>query len=189
MKEKELENCNLTLNDYITNSRWIGSGNTNCSNPNVLRRQISTTIADLNIERFQIRTFDQNLHVMYPNDSTLSWTKLHEDFLIVCFSMKLPDKILDLGIKTINVHTNNGPYLIVYAHLEGLLSTDLPDSSPEVYQFGYGYIIPVAHEIVQLQRYDGEMCNRDVNYQLDKCRLEYIQKVSMHINFCRLLLC
>ena len=42
----------------------------------------------------------------------------------------------------------------------------------------YGYDIPVGHEIVELQKYNGEPCNDDINYQLDKCRLEYIQRVS-----------
>lgn len=180
LKENELEKCNLTLDDYITNSQWVGSGNANCSSPKILRNQVSATIEDLSIEKFRIQTFDQNFYVIYPNDSSLSWTKLHEDFLLVCFTMKLPEEILDLGIRTINVDTNNGPHLIVYVHLEGLLSTDLPDSYPEVYHTGYGYSIPVAHEIVQLQRYDGEICNSNVNYKLDKCRMEYVQKVRKY---------
>ena len=65
-------------------------------------------------------------------------------------------------------------------HLQGLLSTDMSDSWPEVYLSKYytSHLIPVGHEIVQLQKYNREPCNDDINYQLDKCRLEYIHKVN-----------
>ena len=70
--------------------------------------------------------------------------------------------------------------LVVYVHLKGLLSTDMSDSWPEVYlsKYGAGVLIPVGHEIVQLKKYNKEPCIDDTNYQLDKCRLDYIQRVS-----------
>ena len=92
--------------------------------------------------------------------------------------MSLPRETIGLGIQQIKVFLKKSTKLVAYVHLQGLLSTDMSDSWPEIYLGKYGYSIPVGHEIVQLQRYNREPCTDDINYQLDKCRLEYIQRVS-----------
>ena len=182
LKEDVLISCNLTLNDYVSNNRWIGSGSNACSNPHRLKNQISPNIEDLNIEKFQIYTFDQNMIAMDTNDSSLIWETLAEDFPYHCFTVSMPREIINLGIQLIEVDLKKSTNLVAYVHLQGLLSTDMSDSWPEVYLYGaygtYGYIIPVGHEIVQLQKYNKKPCIDDINYQLDKCRLEYIQRVS-----------
>ena len=149
-----------------------------CTNPQLLRNQISPKIEDLNIEKFQIFTYDQNFIEMDSNDSSLIWETLAEDFSYYCFTVSMPRETISLGIQQINVILKKATNLVAYVHLQGLLSTDMSDSWPEIYLGPYGYDIPVGHEIVELQKYNGEPCNDDINYQLDKCRLEYIQRVS-----------
>ena len=143
-----------------------------------MRDQISPKVEDLNIEKFQIRTFDQDLFTKNLNDSSLIWETLAEDFPYYCFTVSMPREIINLGIRQIKVDLKKATNLLVYVHLQGLLSTDMSDSWPEIYLGPYGYDIPVGHEIVELQKYNGEPCNDDINYQLDRCRLEYIQQVS-----------
>ena len=76
LKEEVLISCNLTLNDYVSNYKWVGSGSDACSNPQMLRNQISPKIEALNIEKFQILTFDHNIITMvgfiYTLDSSNS---------------------------------------------------------------------------------------------------------------------
>ena len=76
LKAEVLISCNLTLNDYVSNYKWVGSGSDACSNPQMLRNQISPKIEALNIEKFQILTFDHNIITMvgfiYTLDSSNS---------------------------------------------------------------------------------------------------------------------
>ena len=180
LKEDVLISCNLTLSDYISNNKWVGSGTNECTNPHFLRKLISPKIEDLNIEKFKIFTFDQNFIEVDSNDSSLIWETLAEDFSYYCFTVSMPRETIILGIQQINVILKKATNLVVYVHLHGLLSTDMSDSWPEVYLSTYytSHLIPVGHEIVQLQKYNKEPCNDDINYQLDKCRLEYIHKVN-----------
>ena len=66
-------------------------------------------------------------------------------------------------------------------HQKGLLYTDMPDSSASLtLKSGEhaGHVIKVGHEILELKKYNGEICQGGIDYQLDKCRHEYIEKVS-----------
>ena len=97
--------------------------------------------------------------------------------------MIVPDNLVKLGIYQIIFEFNDYPDLSVYVHEQGLLFTDMPDSSPRVTNVMNGFSIPVGHEIVKLQKYNGKMCTNDPNYRLDECRLEYISKVCRNYFF------
>ena len=118
---------------------------------------------------------------MYPNDSTLQWTKVIIRANEACNTLTLSDKLKEKGIHTIKLDFNDWPDVTVYVHQEGLLFTDMPDSAPHVSYLGSS--VPVLHEILQFQKYNGKLCNDSLNYRLDKCRLEYIKKVQTLVVF------
>ena len=178
IKANELHTCNLTSKDYFYHNHWIGKGNKNCTDSKVLRRIITAEMGDLGIKQFEMTTFDENLHVKYPNDTSLEWSTLY--YLDrVCFTMTIPKKVVNIGIYKIQINVKENISLKIVVHQKGLLYTDMPDS---IARLGpttkFGYKIPVGHEILQMKRYNGERCQSEANYQLDKCRHEYIEKVN-----------
>ena len=179
IKENVLRQCNLTLDDYIKKNKWVGTGSTNCSDPKILQSQITVGVEDMRIKKVIIETFDQNTFQMYPNDSTLQWTKVSMNANITCNTLTLPDKLKEKGIYTIYLDFDDWPDLSIHVHQQGLLFTDMPDSTPYLSDAGIGHSVPVLHEIVQLKKYNGKMCNDSLNYRLDECRLDYIKKVSL----------
>ena len=179
IKENVLKQCNLTLDDYIKKNKWVGTGSSNCSDPMILQSQITVGVEDMRIKSIGIETFDQDTYEMYPNDSTLQWTKVSMNANITCNTLTLPDKLKEKGIYKINMNFDDWPDLSIHVHQQGLLFTDMPDSTPYLSDSFIGYSVPVLHEIAQLQKYNGKMCNDSLNYRLDECRLEYIKKVYM----------
>ena len=177
IKENVLKECNLTLDDYIKKNKWIGTGSSNCSDPKILQSQITAGVEDMRIKNIKIETFDQDTYEMNPNDSTLLWTKVSLNPNVTCNTLTLPDKLKEKGIYTIHLNFDDWPELSIHVHQQGLLFTDMPDSTPYLSDASIGYSVPVLHKIVQLQKYNGKICNDSLNYKLDECRLEYIKKV------------
>ena len=178
-KANELKECNLTKEDYVKSYQWVGKGNRNCMDPELLRNQITLAVKDLRIRKIIIETFDQELYEMYPNDTSLEWDKTHIDSLRVCFTMKLPKGLVKLGIYQITLRFYDYPELETYIHQEGLLFTDMPDSSLHI--IGVDYSVVVSHEVIQMQKYNGELCINDPDYKLDKCRFDHVKKVDLNI--------
>ena len=177
IKENVLNQCNLTLDDYTKKNKWVGTGSTNCSDPKILQSKVTVGVEDMRIKNIRIETFDQDTYEMYPNDSTLQWTKVSMNANVTCNTLTLPEKLKEKGIYTIDLDFDNWPDLSIHVHQKGLLFTDLPDSTPYLSDASIGYSVPVLHKIVQLQKYNGKVCNESLNYRLDECRLEYIKKV------------
>ena len=171
-----MQECNLTMKDYVFKHKWIGTGNANCTDPIALRNHISTRMDEFGISGIVIQTFDQKWHDMYLNDSSLHWSTYYEPYR-VCYTMMLPEMLVKLGIFKIQIKFNNTSYLQVYLHQKGLLYTDMPDSYVEVPWKANRKTVDVGHEIVELLEYNEEICQNDIDYQLDQCRLKYIQKV------------
>ena len=97
---------------------------------------------------------------------------------VTCNTLTLPDKLKEKGIYTIHFDFDDWPELSIHVHQKGLLFTDMPDSTPYLgSEVSAGSSVPVLHEIVKLQKYNGKICNDSLNYKLDECRLEYIKKV------------
>ena len=120
---------------------------------------------------------------MNPNDSILQWTTVSLSANVTCNTLTLPDKLKEKGIYTIHLGFDDWPELSIHVHQQGLLFTDMPDSTPYL---GFeaiitGSSVPVHHEIVKLQKYNGNICNDSLMYRLDECRLEKIKNV---ISFC-----
>ena len=46
---------------------------------------------------------------------------------------------------------------------------------------GIGYTVVVSHEVIQMQKYNEELCINDPDYKLDKCRFDHIKKVGLNI--------
>jgi hypothetical protein len=180
LKENILKGCNLTSKDYRDNNVWVGKGHANCTDPKVLSDQINFGLSDLKLEisNFTVATYEQSdLPTMFPNDSRLYWTSrtLHES--MTCHTMTLPKDIVELGIDMLLIFFKPWASLTILWHEDGLLYSDIPDSSPDIDINGTGYYIPVRHETLDLLDYDGEICKDSNDYKLDKCRYEFIEKV------------
>ena len=117
--------------DYNENHIWVGRGNDNCTDPKFLRNQISTTIEDLNVERFKFETFDQKKEIRYHNDSAFIRKKTFFK-KTVCHTLTIPRNIVKLGIEKLTVNLKSMSTLKVILHQQGLLFSDMPDSSPFV---------------------------------------------------------
>ena len=163
--------------DYIEKHQWVGKGNANCTDPKILRNQISATKEDLMIENFLIKTYDMKYHPMYLNDTSLHWAKtyqIHPDLdrydSTVCHTMTISEDLTKLGINEIYIFLKNDPFLMITVHQRGLLYTDMPDT----FSFFFlvpksGFIMPIVHEVVHLLDYNGEECQKDMDYKLDEC--------------------
>lgn len=181
MSKSILKGCNLSFDDYTNHHLWVGKAkNKNCTNPSVLRRQISTRVEDLGIGSISITTFDQNEHSLNPNNSSLLWTKVFYHGLRDCLTMTLPKNLVRLGIFQIFIQVQNppSPHLMIYVHQKGLLFTDMPVAWQQVDLSGDGYSVSIDHEVVGLLKYDGEACEDDEKYRFDDCKLEDIHKVN-----------
>ena len=178
-KENELKECNITKEDYVKKNHWVGTGYRNCTDPALLRNQITLSVRDMRIQKIIIETFDQEFYEKYHNDTSLKWTKLFIDSQRVCYTMTLPQGLVKLGIYRITVRFYDYPELETYIHQEGLLFTDMPDSFLHI--VGVGYTVVVSHEVIQMQKYNEELCINDPDYKLDKCRFDYIKKVDLNI--------
>ena len=181
LKENILKGCNLTSKDYRDDNVWVGKGHANCTDPKVLSDQINFGLNDLKLEisNFTVATYEEsNLPTIYPNDSRFYWTSrnLHES--LTCHTMTLPKDIVELGIDNLVIFFKSGTPLDILWHEDGLLYSDVPDSSPEIGFHGTGYFIPIRHETLDLLDYDGEECKDSNDYKLDKCRYEFIEKVN-----------
>ena len=181
LKENILKGCNLTSKNYHDDNVWVGKGHANCTDPKFLSDQINFGLNDLKLEisNFTVATYEKsNLPTMYPNDSRLYWTSkiLHES--LTCHTMTLPEDIVKLGIDNLVIFFKSRTPLDILWHEDGLLFSDVPDSSPEIGFHGTGYFIPVRHETLDLLDYDGEICKDYNDYKLDNCRYEFIEKVN-----------
>ena len=184
LKENILKGCNLTSVDYLEKNVWVGQGPANCTDPKVLRDRINYGLDDLKIElnRFYISTYEKSQrdgYKMYPNDTRLQWTSVVENY--TCHTMTLPETMVELGINALEIYFESQPSLALYWHQNGLFDTDMPDSCPGILLSKNGYYIPIGHETLELLDYDGEECEKSNGYKLDKCRLEFIEKVSFSI--------
>ena len=181
LKENILKGCNLTSEDYHNDNVWVGKGHANCTDPKILSDQINFGLNDLKLEisNFTVATYEEsNLPTIYPNDSRFYWSSrtLHES--LTCHTMTLPEYIVKLGIDNLVIFFKPWASLIILWHEDGLLYSDVPDSSPEIGFHGTGYFIPIRHETLDLLDYDGEECKDSNDYKLDKCRYEFIEKVN-----------
>ena len=133
----------------------------------------------MRILRITIETVDQETHLKYPNDTSLQWNQLLWNFETVCYTMTVPENLVEKGIYKIIFEFGDYPELEAYIHQKGLLFTDMPDSSLRIIGIAGGFDVMVSHEVVHMQKYNKKMCIDDPNYRLDKCRLEYIKKVAL----------
>ena len=192
LKENILKECNLTLEDYLEKNVWVGQGHSKCTDPKVLRDQISYGLDDLKMEidYFSILTYENdqlnsNSYTIYPNDSRLQWTsvipvKVYSSHTF--HTMTLPEPLVKLGINAIYIYFHSLPYLKIYWHQNGLFYTDMPDYYAKILTTGNGSYAFIEHESLELLEYDGEKCEKSKDYKLDKCRYEFIEKVLIRIS-------
>ena len=184
LKENILKGCNLNSEDYLKKNIWVGQGHANCTDPKVLRNQINYGLDDLKMEIgiFYISTYEksqQDIYEIYPNDTKLQWTSIMDDFNSTCYTMTLPETMVELGIDVLRINfESTQPSLALYWHEDGLFDTDMPDSCPGIIIKENGYYIPIGHETLELLEYDGEKCEKSKDYKLDKCRHELIERVN-----------
>ena len=96
-----------------------------------------------------------------------------------CFTFSMPDNIVQEGI--LGVRIISQPFNTLYLHKEGTLTAPIPGSSLGA-TYTDLYISSVTHESVELINYDGKNCNTDAEYNYDKCKQDYIYKVSLNKN-------
>ena len=97
-KRKELQNCQLTKDNYLKHGQWVGkSDNPNCTNPKILINRLMPNIEDLNIEWIGFQTFEQKLFLNSTMAlGTLQWNSIYLESMI-CFELTLPDEIRKKG--------------------------------------------------------------------------------------------
>ena len=95
-----------------------------------------------------------------------------------CYTLKIPQDLVHQGIMRILFRAKENIFLNLYIHQEGQLFTQLPGIAILNLQ-SPSFIASIEHEIIRLLNYNGESCNADINYDLHKCREEYIYQVSI----------
>ena len=177
-----LKGCSLSFHDYTKKGLWVGTGDTNCTDPKTLRKQISTTLINLGIETFKVTTFDHAKFYLKLNDLSLRWTLLYVYPMRDCLTLSMPENLRKKGIWELGIITPNDspfPNLMVHVHQNGLQFTDTPDAWHQIEVTGKGrQTITVVHDVVELLKYDGEKCENDKDYKLSECELEYIDQAS-----------
>ena len=96
-----------------------------------------------------------------------------------CFTFSIPYEIVREGIS--NVAITSKAIDTLYLHKEGTLTAPIPGSSLGA-TYADLYIASVTHESIGLINYDGKNCNTDAEYNYDKCKQDYIYKVSLNEN-------
>ena len=176
-----MKSCNLTFHDYTRKDIWVGTGNTNCTDPKTLRKQIGTRLIDLGIEAFRIRTFDQAWHYLYPNDSSLTWTPRYMYPIKDCLTLSISENLKKLGIQILHIITHDPPIpnLMVNVHQKGLQFTDTPNAWRQIEISEKGQLeVSVGHDVVELLEYDGEKCENYKDYKLSECQFERMEQAS-----------
>ena len=175
-----LKSCNLSIHDYTRSNLWVGTGNKNCTDPKILRRQIATRPIDLGIQMFDVYNFDYAKRRIYSNDSSLRWTPIYRTQLNDCLTLSMPENLIKVGIFVISIIIPNPPIrnLSVYVHQKGLLFTDIPDA----WQPLEASVTSIVHEVEDLLDFDAEQCEDSMNYIYDQCQLKEVRKVSSIID-------
>ena len=178
----QLKECQIEASGYLWSGPWVGKGGSNCTDPKLLNKQVAANYEDLKIERIQIFTNagSNDYHDIQP--SFLEW-KLALITAIGpyqrCFTFSMPDNIVHEGI--LGVRIISQPFNTLYLHKEGTLTAPIPGSSLGA-TYADLYIASVTHESIELINYDGKNCNTDAEYNYDKCKQDYIYKVSLNEN-------
>ena len=179
----QLKECQIEASGYLWSGPWVGKGGSNCTDPKLLNKQVVANYEDLKIERIQIFTNagSNDYHDIQP--SFLEW-KLALITSIGpyqrCFTFSMPDNIVHEGI--LGVRIISQPFNTLYLHKEGTLTAPIPGSSLGA-TYADLYIASVTHESIELINYDGKNCNNDGEYNYDKCKQDYIYKVSLNENY------
>ena len=95
-----------------------------------------------------------------------------------CYTLKVPEDLVNQGIKFVAFRAKANTFLNLYIHQEGQLFTHLPGFVKLKLQ-PPSFDASIEHEIIKLLNYNGENCNSDINYDFHKCREEYIYQVSI----------
>ena len=178
----QLKECQIEAWRYLWSGPWVGKGGSNCTDPNLLNKQVATNFEDLKIERIQIYTNagSNDYHDIKP--SFLEW-KLALITTIGpyqrCFTFSMPKNIVHEGVSGVRIISQ--PFNTLYLHEKGTLTAPIPGSSIGA-TYADLYISSVTHESVELINYDGKNCNTDAEYNYDKCKQDYIYKVSLNKN-------
>ena len=188
-----MKECQLERNEYLDGAKWVGKGGFNCTDPKSLHHQVAADSGDLEIERIWIVTYAllNNVHNFQPNnfDSLYLTTKpqINQNLSIFewklaliwqyqrCFSFTIPDYIVRQDIKSVVIHSK--PFDILYLHNEGTLSAPIPGSKMSA-KYADLYQASVTRDSIKLLNYDGNYCNNDDEYNYDKCKQDYIDKVQ-----------
>lgn len=102
-----------------------------------------------------------------------------------CYTFKIPETLANVGIYQVSILFERDAVMDIFLHQQGLLLTDLPSSSPklDLKNSIYG-VIPTEYEKFEMLDYAGDKCVTDADYNLDKCRLEYIHNQTISIFGC-----
>ena len=131
---------------------------------------------NLDIRWVKIETFTQihNFTFEYLSQS-LQWATPPYGPDKICFTMTLPDGIINEGISSIEFESE--PFQKLYIHQKGLFHTDMTGSSPAGLYSEFSKMT-VEHEILKVLNYDGELCINNASYSYDQCRQDIIFKVK-----------
>ena len=188
--EKVMKFCNLTPGEYPQKGPWIGTGDPNCTDPEMFRDQVSVQLKDMRINDIFIKTFSNSYNESNILNSTMvDWERSYgTPHSYPCHTMKISKDIVKEGIKSLNfgIHRNSvsnfgipkdKAAFLLFVHDVGLLQSDLPSACPNM-NFYAATLAPIEIEVVDLLQYNGQPCKRDKNYRWDHCRQNLIYKVS-----------
>ena len=57
--ENVTRSCNITWEQYVDESHYVGFGGTNCTNPKILQKSIGTSLKDMDVNHTKITTYDR----------------------------------------------------------------------------------------------------------------------------------
>ena len=179
-----MKECQLERSEYISGAQWVGKGGINCTDPKFLHNRVAAYSEDLEIEQIWIMTYalSNNTYDFRPNNwSIFEWKLALFNPSFRCFTFTIPNTIVREGIKDVAIYSKE--FYALYLHKEGTFSAPIPGSSLRA-KYADLYRASVTHESIELLNYDGKKCNMESEYNYDKCKQDFIYRVSMKEKSC-----
>lgn len=182
---QELAKCNLTWQQYY-DGQWTSENLPDyCHDPKKVAEKVLAKLEDLNFNSLKFVTFNaETIYKSLDEESGLIWEQVYLRSNGRCFTMTIPQEIIELGIYQVVITYKPQSILDVFVHHHGLLDTDLPGASPKLDLEAKSVTVPVEHEKLQMLDYAGEKCMTETKYKLDDCRNEYIHNQSLSMFGC-----
>ena len=170
--EDQMKKCQIEQKDYVFGGQWVGKGGINCTDPKLLHNQAVASSENLEIAQIGIKTYNENIHWISPENLNLKLaTKISDQR---CFTFSIPRNIVGEGVEEVAIWSK--PFELLYLHKEGTLSALIPGGSFRA-KYAAVAFARINHESIELLNYDGKNCNDSKDYNYDNCKQNYIHKV------------